>query len=278
MNSEITAIIPIKIDSDDRLKNINTTISFLLKHHNCKIIVKEVDVLQKTNLPKHDRLFYIFEQSDDPFFHRTKILNEMLLQVDTKYTINYDCDMLISQKTMNMCLTMLKKGYDLVYPYQKNTIYYTSLLNDIQRQKFITDENTDHIDYLISKYMINLNHPGVNYYIGTGLEGVVCSGGMQFFNTQSYIEGCGENELFIDWGPEDYERLYRFFILGYKIGWIDSGNIYHIDHKKTKSTETSTKTYQSNLKNLIYILSNIKNKNDMTNYMLSLNYTNKFKK
>lgn len=274
--SDITAIIPVKVDSEDRLKNINTTIAFLLKHHNCKIIVKEVDESQKTNLPKHERLRFIFEKTNSILFHRTKILNEMLLSVDTKYTINYDCDMLISQKTFNSCLTMLEQGYDLVYPYQKNTIYYTSVLNDKQREKFITDNNTDYIDYLISKYMITLNHPGVNYFIGTGLEGVLCAGGMQFFNTKSYIEGYGENELFVDWGPEDYERLYRFFILGYQLGWVESGNIYHVDHKKTKSTETSTKTYENNLKNWIYINSNIKTKDDMLKYMRALKYTERF--
>ena len=41
MNSEdLTAIIPVRIDSPERLRNLNSVITFLLKFYKCKIIVK----------------------------------------------------------------------------------------------------------------------------------------------------------------------------------------------------------------------------------------------
>lgn len=275
--SEVTAIIPVKIDSEDRFKNLHTTIDFLLKHHTFNIIVKEVDDFPKCELKSTKRIKYIFEYNHNSnVFHRTKILNEMLLMVDTKYTINYDCDMLLPKNTFLKCIDLLESRFDLVYPYQRNTIFYTSKLNDIQRQKFINDDNTDHIDYLINKYMIQLkNYPGVEHFINTPLAGIVCTGGMQFFNTKSYIEGYGENETFVDWGPEDYERLYRFYILGYKIGWIDNGNIYHVDHQKTESSDCNSQTYKNNLKYFISMIENIKTKQQMVNHMNSLEYTKK---
>ena len=39
----ITLIIPIKLDSKDRERNLTTTLAFNLKHYNFKIIIKEVD-------------------------------------------------------------------------------------------------------------------------------------------------------------------------------------------------------------------------------------------
>jgi hypothetical protein len=171
---------------------------------------------------------------------------------------------------------MLEQGYDLVYPYPKGSIYYTTSLNDVQRNKFIQDTTTDYIDYIIEKYMIKLNDTNLWFFSDTKLNGVVCAGGMQFFNTKSYKEGFGENEQFIDWGPEDYERLYRFYILGYKIGWIDSGNILHVDHQKTISSNDTSKTTKQNAKLWHEILITKKTKEQMFEYINNLDYTKKF--
>lgn len=275
----ITAIIPAKIDSEDRKKNVLTTIKFLLKHHNCNIILKEVDYVQKILLPEHPRLKYIFEQSEKNVpFHRTKIINDMLIQVDTPYTINYDCDMLLPHSTMDKCLHMLKNNYDLVFPYPKSSIYYTTVLNDYHRELFVNNSDTSYIDYLIDKYMIKNIDSHLWFFDDTNLDGVICTGGMQFFKTESYKKGFGENEEFIDWGPEDYERIYRFYILNYKIGWIDSGNIMHMDHQKSNSSHDTSKTKINNTKLWHNILVKIKNKDDMLKYMNSLKYTKRFSK
>lgn len=275
-NFEITAIIPIKIDSADRKKNVIMSVEYLLKNHNCKVMVTEVDNYQKLMLLQNPKLSYEFiATKENTPFYRTKILNNMLLCVETPYVINYDCDMLLSKSTMEKCLKMLKEGYDLVYPYPKGNIYYTSTLNDIQRS-FISKEPTEYIDYLIEKYMIKLDNPNILFFKNTPLSSAVCAGGMQFFNTQSYKSGFGENEEFIDWGPEDYERLYRFYLLEYKIGWIDCGNIFHMDHEKTKSALNNSQTRQKNDEIWNKILKNIKTKEDMLKYMHSLNYIKKF--
>lgn len=274
----ITAIIPIRVDSEDRRKNIITSVEFLLKNHDCNIIIKEVDSFQKIIPPTGPRLKYIFEQSkENEPFHRTKIINDMLVEVKTPHVINYDCDMLISKNTMDKCIDMLKNGYDLVYPYPKGSIYYTFIFNDVQRQKFIDTKTTEYIDYLINKYMIKLDETHLWFFMDTQLDGVLCAGGMQFFNTKAYKEGFGENEQFIDWGPEDYERIYRFYTLGYKIGWVDSGNILHMDHEKTKSSIDTSKTRQINTRLWHDILMRIKTKEQMFEYMNSLEYTKKFK-
>lgn len=278
MNTEnVTAIIPIRIDSPERLKNINTTISFLLKFYNCKIIVKEVDANQKVFLKNNPRLTYIFEQTNDlSYFHRTKILNDMLFLVETKYTINYDCDILIPQENMYKTLKMLEEGYDFVFPYAKGTFLTYWDFNDQQIEKILSDTDTSWLSYLLKKYPISTIHPGLEVFKKLNLGKIITAGGIQFIKTDSYKKAFGENESFIDWGPEDQERLYRFFILGYKIGWIDFNCVIHMNHPKSAATDANNMYNQKNHELWDYITSTFKTKEQLTDYLKLLPYTNRF--
>lgn len=275
--SNFTAIIPIRIDSSERLKNLQTTVSFLLKFFDWKVIVKEVDSNQKVFLDKHKRLLYLFEHANNTeYFHRTKILNDMLLLVDTKYTINYDCDILVPQKNMADVTKMLESGHDIVFPYAKGTFLTCWNFNDFQLNKILTDEDTSWLSYLLNKYPLKPNHDGIDIFHKLNLGKIITTGGIQCFNTESYKNGFGENEEFIDWGPEDQERIYRFYILDYKIGWIESGSVVHMNHPK--STATNTNNYY-NIKNhelWDFIKNNIITKSEMVKYLKSLKYTQRF--
>ena len=79
--TQATFIIPIRIESEDRLRNVITSVAFLLNNFNTNIIVKEVDktsVFAERALPQLESFFgeakvkHIFEESDEPLFHRQK--------------------------------------------------------------------------------------------------------------------------------------------------------------------------------------------------------------
>ena len=85
---EATFIIPIRIESPDRLRNVVTTTAFLMENFDTNIIIKEVDaepVFQRDAIPLLEEILdfniwdtnlnYIYEKSDDPLFHRQRILN-----------------------------------------------------------------------------------------------------------------------------------------------------------------------------------------------------------
>jgi hypothetical protein len=274
-----TAIIPVKIDSPERLKNLQTTVSFLLKFFNCNIIVKEVDVEQKVYLEKNPKLLYFYEKTDQTsYFHRTKILNDMLSLVQTKYTINYDCDILVPQKNMLDVLKMLDDGYDVVFPYAKGTFLTCWNLNEEHLNKILNDNDTSWLSYLLKKYPVITNYSGLDVFAKLNLGKIITTGGIQCFNTESYKAGFGENEDFIDWGPEDQERIYRFFLLGYKIGWVESGSVLHMDHPKSPATDTNNTFNIKNLKLWNFIVENIRTQKQMLEYMKSLKYTKRFTK
>ena len=138
--TKTTFIIPLRIETDDRMRNIITTLIYLTRNFNTKIIVKEVDkesVYEREVIPLLKQalepemltcIHHIFEQSDDFTFHRTKILNDMLWMVDTPVVANYDSDILLPLESYINATNMISKGWvhpdaegskpvKVIYPY-----------------------------------------------------------------------------------------------------------------------------------------------------------------
>lgn len=246
--SNVTFIIPLRIDSDDRLRNIVLSTSFLLNTFDCKIIIKESDEMSKFNtwafplikkIADTKDLTYIFEENYDEHFHRTRLLNEMIMQTTTEIVVNYDSDIILPVESYVQAKEMLdSKKYDVVYPYRfgergerkviMNTVVddendLSNLLNFPLIREFILGFDPEVLDKSYG-YAQHSNGPGWAEY-----------GMVQFFNTQVYKDGYLENENFIAYAPEDVERHHRWNALGYTIGRIDN-HAYHLEHKRTQNS------------------------------------------
>ena len=222
--SNATFIIPLRIESADRMRNIITLLCFLLGNFDTNVIVKEVDsepVFEKNVLPQIKEfigndinLVHIFEKSDDPVFYRMHILNEMLAMSKTDVVINYDCDVLMPVETyVNAYESILNGACDVVYPYGNG---------NFQKQVHVTDEIVS--DFLNNDFDLSILDKSSQ--VSTSDFGWV-----QFFNRSVYIEGGMENENFRGSSPEDKERFFRFTTLEYKVGRIDNW-IYHLEHSR----------------------------------------------
>ena len=55
MTNDLTFLIPTRIETEDRLRNIISSVSYLLKHTNAKVIVKEVATVSYTHLRAHEK-------------------------------------------------------------------------------------------------------------------------------------------------------------------------------------------------------------------------------
>ena len=222
--SNATFIIPLRIESADRMRNIITLLCFLLSNFDTNIIVKEVDsepVFEENVLPQIKEfigndinLIHIFEKSDDPVFYRMHILNEMLAMSKTDVVINYDCDVLMPVETyVNAYESILNETCDVVYPYGNG---------NFQKQVHVTDEIVS--DFLNNDFDLSILDKSSQ--VSTSDFGWV-----QFFNRSVYIEGGMENENFRGSSPEDKERFFRFTTLEYKVVRIDNW-IYHLEHSR----------------------------------------------
>ena len=221
---DTTFIIPVKIESDDRLRNVITVCCFLLENFDTKVILKEVDtksVFKESALPQISEyvedsiknLTHIYEVPDDSVFYRMRYLNEMLATVDTDVVANYDSDVLLPIDTYVKAQEMCKGEYDLVYPYGQGMW---------QKQIFADDE-------LVSDFLSN----DCKFDILEDRVKIMMHNQVMFNSskTKSYIEGGMENENFQGSSPDDKERLHRFTTLGYKVGRVEN-YVYHLEHSR----------------------------------------------
>lgn len=226
--SEATFIIPVRIESEDRMRNVLTSIVFLLENFDTNIIIKEVDttsVFEEDILPQLKEFYddlssleHVFEKSEDPVFYRMHILNEMLAMTSTKVVVNCDCDILLPVESYLESYRMIMDGEaDVVYPYGNG---------NYQKQVFANDE-------LVSEFLNN----ECDFSILENKSSISTSdfGWIQFFNRKVYIEGGMENENFRGSSPEDKERFYRFTTLGYNVKRLDNF-IYHLEHSRGRNS------------------------------------------
>lgn len=225
--SNATFIIPLRIESDDRLRNIITTMCFLLSNFDTKFIVHEVDresVFEKEALPQIrdfvgkravKNIRHIFEKSSSPSFHRQRVLNDMIMLCETDVIVNYDCDIILPIKSYEVAYdSIIKNEADVVYPYGDG---------DYQIQVFADDDLVT--DFLIYDFDYDRLQSKSNIYDAK-------YGFCQFFSRKAYIEGGMENENFVAYAPEDVERYHRFVTLGYRVVRI-SNVVYHLEHERT---------------------------------------------
>ena len=267
--SNCTFIIPVRIDSNDRTRNLITVLCFLLSQFDTKIILKEVasqPLVDEYILPQVKEFLdndlkgftYLFEKSDNPEFHRMKIINEVLNQVETDVVVNYDSDVLLKPeiyaKSVNL---ILDEKYDIIYPYG---------FGEYQKQIYANDE-------LVSDFLNN----DFDFSILETREKIYMSqfGHAQFVRTKSYIDAGMENENFISWSPEDKERYFRFDKLGYKVGRIDSAFVYHLEHYRGKNSWFSNPYIEKN--NQLWEHLQRLSVEQLLNYYQSQDYLNKYK-
>lgn len=264
---DITFLMPCRIESNDRLKNIITSISYLTYHFpECKIIVKENDTksvfgeqaipyLQKYFNKKLTNLTHVFEYDENQFFHKTRILNDLVLSADTEIVYNYDVDHLLPVSSYHSAYDMITKhGFDAVYCYGCGVYQW---LVDYPKEMFEK--------FLESKFDLNVLSPGCN----------ICPSVMglgQMISKQSEIDSYMWNENFMAWGPEDCEFLYRIQVMGLKVGRIND-MCYHLNHERTFNSHYHNPKWGEN--NQLWNQVRTWDRNEMIKYYENQEYVNR---
>ena len=263
---EATFIIPIRIESSDRLRNVITTTAYLLENFDTNIIIKEVDsesIFENEALPilkdildVNVNVNHIFEKSDEPLFHRQKVLNEMIIEADTEIVINYDCDVLLPLDSYDEAYqSILHHTHDVIYPYGQGMYQYQVRATDEIVSHFLQTGDFDHLEKHSNLHTSDF-------------------GWVQFFNRQVYIDGGMENENFKAYAPEDKERFYRFTTLGYNIGRINN-YVYHLEHSRGENSWFNNPYMNLNMEEWDKIQS--MKKNELIEYYSNQNYLKKYK-
>jgi len=271
--TKTTFIIPLRIETDDRMRNIVTTLIYLTRNFDTKVIVKEVDkesVYEREVLPLLEQalepdmlasIHHIFEKSDEFTFHRTKILNDMLWMVDTPVVANYDSDIILPLESYINATNMISKGWvhpdaeggepvKIIYPYGYGNYQWQCHVGDNEVTNFINS--------------------GFNfeYFNGHMRQWDAKYGFCQFFDTDEYKKLGGENENFIAYGYEDDERHFRFNLLS-SVGRIHE-YVYHLEHGRTKNSWFNNPYCEDNKK--LWETLKVKGKKSLLKYYEEIDY------
>jgi hypothetical protein len=250
--TDVTFTIPIFFDSTDRLENANCCIDFLLSKFNTNIFVYEE---AKSNphfsyLVGRGVTYKSFPLVNDPYFHRTKLLNYMCLDSITPICVNYDSDVVMLPEQYLEATEMIRRGEaDFVYPYEGFVKKPRQVISTLRSNGF---------DVTAMKQFSD-THPPITSW-----------GGALFYKRESFIKAGMENENFLCWGYEDWERRDRFNILGFTTKRVNKP-LYHIDHAILINSNPNNPKYKSNEEEYLKVRN--MNKEELTNYIKSWNRT-----
>lgn len=204
---DVTFTIPVHYDHPTRKENLDLSLYFLLSDLNTNIIIGEQGGERFSGVGQWAK----YMRFDMPNFHRTKMLNDMAKAAQTRFIVNWDCDVMIPPVQLYMAVMELRKGADMVYPYggpfariPRNPYYET--LNGardigVVRGEAFKGREAEHFSV----------------------------GGAVMFDKDSFIDGGMENEAMVSFGPEDVERYERFTRLGYDLRRVN-GCLFHLNH------------------------------------------------
>ena len=221
---DMTFTIPVAYDHEDRLKNLALSLCLLQRDLDSNFIICE----QGGERFKQFEQFATYAKMNLPNFHRTRMLNWMAEVADTPYIANWDADVIIPPMSIYLAVESLRAGADMVYPYGG---------------KFARMPKEPWFQEIEKALDIGVVR---NAAFENRVEGHMSVGGAVFWNREAFIDGGMENEHFIAYGPEDFEREHRFRTLGYDVQRV-GGTLFHLDHwRGPNSSKTKNPHYKVN--------------------------------
>ena len=225
---DTTFMIPLRVETQDRMRNAITILTYLLRGFNTNVMVLENDsnpTFKENVLPVLEQsvpafnlknLNYMYEETEEYMFHRTRMLNDMTMKADTDIVVNYDTDILLPKNVYSQACQVIRDGTaSFVYPYG---------MGNYQFQVQATDEQ-----------VTNFINSNFNFLAFTSKRQWDAKFGfVQFCDRKEYIRLGMEIEDFKAYGYEDDERFQRFSRLS-KVYRIED-MVWHLEHERTSNS------------------------------------------
>lgn len=214
----LSFVIPVRIDSQERLRNI-TAVTSWLEQTQCAIYILEADAIQQIpqELCNRVSINYTFVKDENPCFHRTKYINSLLTMAKTEMVAVWDADIIIPLENIDDAVKQnISRQETITYPFYRKCIS----LGEEESYTFCNSMDIKTISDSTSPFLL----------------GRPTCGGAFIVNKKRYMSIGGENERFTGWGPEDAERMRRCRILGHQANWIDHGIMFHLAHPKSSNS------------------------------------------
>ena len=230
--NDVTFVIPLRVDSPERSRNLDILTDFITLHFDSRILVIEADSRQRYFIRNnHHNLHYLFIEDDRHVFHRTRYMNILNATVDTPVIAGWDTDVVLAPQQIVDTVMQVRCGNAVMgLPYDGIMFNTTDEL---------TRRYQDTLDYRILIKNTNSLRP---------MYGNSSVGGGFIVDTEKYLRAGGENENFSGWGPEDCERVKRMEILYPQLIYRARGGMYHLWHPRYLNSWYADKQYEINSK------------------------------
>ena len=227
---DTTFVIPVRIDSPERARNLDVLIDFFIQHFDSNILIMEADDRQRYFVKNTNRrIQYFFEKDCQPVFQHTLYLNYLYRKTKTPIIAGWDTDALVAPKQIIDTVEQIRKGNAIMgLPYDGNAYNTTDAFVQLYQE-------TQNLDVLIRE-------------IGNfqSMYGDLSIGGAFIVNAEKYMQAGGENEYFLGWGPEDFERVKRMEILYPQSIYRAEGGLFHLWHPRYLNSRYADMEYEIN--------------------------------
>lgn len=223
--ADITFLVPVRIDSEERKLNLISVIKFLSINFSSNIHVLEADSVQRFDPVEIDADYsYHFISDNDEIYYKAHYVNILLNIAETKFAAVWDSDVIAYPEMVINGTWRLKKNESfLIMPYDGRVFSIDPLMSSVFRQRMGIN---------ILKENIALFQLAYGYH---------STGGAYFIEREKYLAYGGENENFYGWGPEDMERVKRMEVLGLNVHYEKGGGLFHLWHPRRHNSRFANK-------------------------------------
>ena len=226
MQDKVTFVIPVRIDSLERQRNLDVLLEQLSKRKRTDILILEADISPVYKLKKnYQNVSYRFVKDDHPVFYRTKYLNLLLHEANASIVGVWDTDVMLPDTQIDQAIEDIREGKAVMsFPYDGKFCFCSAIDSFLFRYKQdINDLKEKELKFVFFPYSV---------------------GGAFLVNKDVYLKAGGENEHFYGWGMEDLERVKRMEILGLPVTRA-KGALYHLFHFRNENSRFYNETLEN---------------------------------
>jgi glycosyltransferase involved in cell wall biosynthesis len=217
--TDVTFVIPLRIESQQMIRNTDTVINYIGYHFNTSIYILEADEVQRY-FPCYSKgnIRYLFIEDRSEAFHRTKWINRLISMATTPYIAVWDADAIAPPGQVLESVQKLRAEEAVMSLPYDGRFYSCDKVSCDLFKKYLD------IQVLLKRTpVMSLIH---------GYHSVA---GAYIVNKEIYLNTGGENENFFGWGPEDTERIKWMEIMNLAIHY-SPGVMFHLWHPLLKNS------------------------------------------
>jgi hypothetical protein len=221
--SDFSAIIPVRIDTTDRLRNLRAVLGWFERYvHGAELLVLEhAERAQCEALAREFHAAHFFRPSQG-CFHKSRVFNLGLALASRRFALLYDCDVLLDPAALARCAHLLRAGEaSFVYPYDGVMLQVRPEAGGRPWELLARAWGGGAQDAL---------PPGLEPLHGTPDD--PSSGGALAADRRALILAGGLNENIVSYGCEDTELETRLRKLGHAPARLAGFHCFHLHHRR----------------------------------------------